>query len=89
MVFAIQKEKLVTVIDADCKIERNALKEIVKEMQKPGVIAVAGGVKILNRINLLTSCQAMEYMISINVHRRAFGSSGITLIVPGPSRSIL
>jgi biofilm PGA synthesis N-glycosyltransferase PgaC len=78
------KGEVVAVIDADCKIERNSLKEIAKEIQKPGVIAVAGGVKILNRINLLTSCQAMEYMISINVHRRAFGSSGITLIVPGP-----
>ena len=78
------KGEIIAVIDADCKLERNSLKEIAEEFQKPGVIAVAGGVKILNRVNLLTSCQAMEYMISINVHRRAFGSSGITLIVPGP-----
>jgi poly-beta-1,6-N-acetyl-D-glucosamine synthase len=78
------KGEIIAVIDADCKLERNSLKEIANEFQKPGVIAVAGGVKILNRVNLLTSCQAMEYMISINVHRRAFGSSGITLIVPGP-----
>jgi cellulose synthase/poly-beta-1,6-N-acetylglucosamine synthase-like glycosyltransferase len=78
------KGEIVVVIDADSRIERNALKEIAKEIQRPGVIAVAGGVKILNRTNLLTYCQALEYMISINVHRRAFGSSGITLIVPGP-----
>jgi biofilm PGA synthesis N-glycosyltransferase PgaC len=78
------KGEIIVVIDADCKLERDSLKEIAKEFQKPGVIAVAGGVKVLNRVNLLTSCQAMEYMISINVHRRAFGSSGITLIVPGP-----
>ena len=78
------KGEIVVVIDADSRIERNALKEIAREIQRPGVIAVAGGVKILNRTNLLTHCQELEYMISINVHRRAFGSSGITLIVPGP-----
>ena len=76
--------EIIAVIDADCRIERLSLKEIVREFQKTGVVAVAGGVKISNRINMLTRCQALEYMISINVHRRAFGSSGITLIVPGP-----
>lgn len=78
------KGEIVAVIDADCRIERSSLKEIVKEFQKTGVIAVAGGVKISNRINIMTKCQALEYLISINVHRRAFGSAGITLIVPGP-----
>ena len=76
--------EIIVVVDADCKVERSSLNEIAGEFRKPGVIAVAGGVKISNCTNLLTNCQALEYLISINIHRRAFGSSGITLIVPGP-----
>ncbi len=49
----------------------------------PQVGAVAGNAKVGNRINLLTKWQALEYVTSQNLDRRAFAVSNCITVVPG------
>jgi len=44
---------------------------------------VAGNIKVLNRMNWLTKCQALEYIASINIYRRALDVFGSVTVVPG------
>jgi cellulose synthase/poly-beta-1,6-N-acetylglucosamine synthase-like glycosyltransferase len=78
------KGDIIVVIDADSKVENNTIKEVLREFQDSRVIGVAGDCVVSNRVNFLSKCQALEYIISINVFRRAFGVLGLVLIVPGP-----
>lgn len=75
-------EHIVTV-DADSVIARDALKIIVSYFQNPTVAGVGGNVKVLNRVGLLTNCQALEYVVGINLWRRAFDIFGVVMVVPG------
>jgi len=77
------KGEIIVTIDADSLISRTALIEIVKRFQDPRVKAVCGNVKVLNRNNLLTKCQALEYIADINIAKRAFDIVGSTMVVPG------
>ncbi|MBA4453378.1 MAG: glycosyltransferase family 2 protein [Nitrosopumilaceae archaeon] len=78
------KGEIVVVVDADTIIGRNSLKEIVKgfEVDKH-VAAVAGNIKVRNRVNWITKCQALEYLVGIQVIRRAFDTFGSITVVPG------
>ena len=78
------KGEIIVVIDADSIVERYTINEVLAEFQDSRVIAVAGDCIVSNRVNFLSKCQALEYLISINVFRRAFGLLGLVLIVPGP-----
>jgi len=75
--------EIVVIVDADSVIEKNAIKEVAIEFQKPDVVAVAGTVKVLNPINILTNCTALECVIVPNLQRPAFSLLGIVMIVPG------
>jgi len=75
--------EIIVVIDADSLVARNAIKEIVKSFQDKRALGVAGNIKVLNRNNLLTKCQALEYIVGINIFRRAFDVFGAVSIVPG------
>ena len=75
--------EIVIVVDADSIIGRDALKEMVKNFTGPDVVAVGGNVKVMNRWNLLTKCQALEYITGINLLKRAFDFLGVVMIVPG------
>ncbi len=76
--------EIIVVVDADTIVGRNALKQIVKGFDNEGkVAAVAGNVKVRNRKNLLTNCQALEYITGIQIVRRAFDVFGAITIVPG------
>ena len=82
MVYA--KGDIVVIVDADTIIGRNSLKEIVKGFEvNEHVAAVAGNIKVRNRNNLLTKCQALEYITGIQIIRRAFDVFGSITIVPG------
>jgi cellulose synthase/poly-beta-1,6-N-acetylglucosamine synthase-like glycosyltransferase len=76
--------EFVLVIDADSIVGRDAIKELVKYFHLSDVVAVGGNIKVLNRINLLTYCQALEYLIGINLFKRAFDIFGVVMVVPGP-----
>lgn len=75
--------EIIIVVDADSIIERNALKETAKHFQRSGVVAVAGKVKVLNTINFLTNCTALELVLGANLLRPAFSLLGIVMVVPG------
>jgi cellulose synthase/poly-beta-1,6-N-acetylglucosamine synthase-like glycosyltransferase len=75
--------EIVVTVDADSLIGKNTLVELVKNFRYPEVAAVAGNIKVINRKNLLTNCQALEYITSINIFRRALDVFGSVTVVPG------
>lgn len=77
------KGEYVVIMDADSIAGRDSLKMIVKYFQNPSVAGVGGNIKVLNRRNLLTRCQALEYLVGINLWRRAFDIFGVVMVVPG------
>ncbi len=75
--------EIVTIVDADTIIGHSSLKHIAKAMVDENVAAVAGNVKIRNKVNWLTWCQALEYMSGIQIMRRGLDYFGAITIVPG------
>jgi len=76
--------EIIVIQDADTIIGRHSLKEIVKGFEvNEHVAAVAGNIKVRNRVNVLTKCQALEYITGIQIVRRAFDVFGSITIVPG------
>lgn len=78
------KGEFVIAIDADSIIGRDAIKEIMQYFQEPDVVAVGGNIKVKNRNSLLTYCQALEYLVGINLFKRAYDIFGVVMVVPGP-----
>jgi len=78
------KGEIIVVVDADTIVGLTALKEIVKGFEvNEHVAAVAGNIKVRNRVNWITKCQALEYLTGIQVIRRAFDMFGSITVVPG------
>ena len=78
------KGNIVVIVDADTIIGRTSLKEIIKGFEvDERVAAVAGNIKVRNKINWITKCQALEYITGIQIVRRAFDIFGTITIVPG------
>ena len=70
-------------LDADTLFEADTVAQLVQPLEDPTVAAVAGNAKVGNRLNLITRWQAIEYITSQNLDRRAFALiNGIT-VVPG------
>ena len=79
----LARHDIVIGLDADTLFEENTVALLVAELADPRVAAVAGNAKVGNRLNLLTRWQAIEYITSQNLDRRAFALlNGIT-VVPG------
>jgi len=78
------KGDIVVTVDADSLIARRALKFMVERFQNdPEIGGVAGNVKVLNRGSFITGCQALEYIVNINIFRRALDLFGSVMVVPG------
>lgn len=69
--------------DADTQIAPDAISRLAAHFGDAKVGAVAGNVKVGNRINMLTRWQAIEYIASQNLDRRAYGSLNAITVVPG------
>lgn len=80
---AFANGEIIVCTDADSVVERAALTKLVANFQNPRVVAVAGNVKVGNRVNLLTNLQALEYVREINLRRRAFDLLNTVYVVPG------
>jgi cellulose synthase/poly-beta-1,6-N-acetylglucosamine synthase-like glycosyltransferase len=74
---------IVVVLDADTHYEADTIGNLVRWFADPAVGAVAGNAKVGNRINMLTRWQALEYIISQNLERRALATFGCVTVVPG------
>lgn len=71
-------------MDADSAIAPDTLREAMPHFEDASVGAVAGNVKVVNRVNWLTRLQALEYIEGLNMPRRAQGFIAAVNIVPGP-----
>lgn len=81
---ALAEYSIVLGMDADARLEPQTLKRGVVHFHDPSVAAVAGNVKVVNRVNLWTRLQALEYVEGLNMARRAQGFLSVVNIVPGP-----
>ncbi|MGD0906480.1 MAG: glycosyltransferase [Candidatus Acidiferrales bacterium] len=74
---------ILVTIDADTAVEPSAISKLVRHFVNPRVGAVAGNVKVGNRISWLTRWQALEYVTSQNLEKRAFDLLNCIPVVPG------
>ncbi|KHK03531.1 glycosyltransferase [Desulfovibrio sp. TomC] len=77
------KADIVVTLDADTVFTRDTIMRLVAWFADPKVGAVAGNAKVGNRINFLTRCQALEYVTSQNLDRRALTILDSVTVVPG------
>jgi cellulose synthase/poly-beta-1,6-N-acetylglucosamine synthase-like glycosyltransferase/peptidoglycan/xylan/chitin deacetylase (PgdA/CDA1 family) len=77
------RTEIVVTIDADTEIEPDAIRKLIRHFSDPQVGAVAGNVKVGNRSRWLTRWQALEYITSQNMEKRAFDLLNCITVVPG------
>jgi len=77
------KAEVIITLDADTLFKPNTVSKLVRNFDNPKVGAVAGNAKVGNRLNLLTFWQALEYITSQNLDRRAFAIMNCVTVVPG------
>jgi cellulose synthase/poly-beta-1,6-N-acetylglucosamine synthase-like glycosyltransferase/peptidoglycan/xylan/chitin deacetylase (PgdA/CDA1 family) len=70
-------------IDADTIVDPDAIPLLVRHFVDERVGAVAGNVKVMNRNKWLTRWQALEYITSQNLEKRAFDLLNCIPVVPG------
>lgn len=75
--------QIIVALDADTVFRPDALSMLVRRFSDPEVGAVAGNAKVGNRINLHTCYQALEYITSQNMDRRAMDVLNCITVVPG------
>lgn len=76
--------EIIVVVDADTIIGLDALRHLANGFSfDENVAAVAGNIKVRNRKNWLTWCQAIEYVGGIQIARRALDVFGAISVVPG------
>ena len=75
--------EIVVTIDADTEIEPDAITKLIRHFCDPQVAAVAGNIKVGNRTGWLTRWQALEYITSQNMEKRAFDLLNCITVVPG------
>jgi cellulose synthase/poly-beta-1,6-N-acetylglucosamine synthase-like glycosyltransferase/spore germination protein YaaH/peptidoglycan/xylan/chitin deacetylase (PgdA/CDA1 family) len=74
---------IIVALDADTQFETDTITRLVAPLADPRVGAVAGNAKVGNRVNLVTRWQAVEYVTSQNLDRRAFALLDCITVVPG------
>jgi cellulose synthase/poly-beta-1,6-N-acetylglucosamine synthase-like glycosyltransferase/peptidoglycan/xylan/chitin deacetylase (PgdA/CDA1 family)/spore germination protein YaaH len=80
---AATRAEVVVVIDADTVLAPEALGLLARRFGDPAVGAVAGNARVGNRVTLMTRFQALEYLTSQNLDRRAFEVLNAIPVVPG------
>jgi cellulose synthase/poly-beta-1,6-N-acetylglucosamine synthase-like glycosyltransferase/peptidoglycan/xylan/chitin deacetylase (PgdA/CDA1 family)/spore germination protein YaaH len=75
--------EIVVTIDADTEIEPDAIRKLVRHFSDAKIGAMAGNVKVGNRSRWLTRWQALEYITSQNMEKRAFDLLNCITVVPG------
>ncbi len=75
--------EIIVSIDGDTVVDPEAIPRLVRHFADPKVGAVAGNVKVMNRNRWLTRWQALEYITSQNLEKRAFDLLNCIPVVPG------
>jgi len=81
---ALARHQFVLCMDADSRLTKGTLRAAMRHFEDERVGAVAGNVKVVNRNNLWTRLQALEYIEGLNMARRAQGYMRSVNIIPGP-----
>jgi len=81
---AAASEDLILCMDGDSRLAPGSLRAATRHFTDPHVGAVAGNVKVVNRLNLLTRLQALEYIEGLNIVRHAQAFFRSVVIIPGP-----
>jgi cellulose synthase/poly-beta-1,6-N-acetylglucosamine synthase-like glycosyltransferase/spore germination protein YaaH/peptidoglycan/xylan/chitin deacetylase (PgdA/CDA1 family) len=74
---------IIVTLDADTLFSKKTIVELTSMFDDPNVGAVAGNIKVGNKINLLTRMQSIEYITSQNLERRAFKILNAITVIPG------
>ena len=77
------KGDVIVALDADTQFPGDTIRVLARRFVDPQIGAVAGNAKVGNRINIVTRWQALEYITSQNMDRRAFASLNCITVVPG------
>ncbi|HXT17068.1 MAG TPA: glycosyltransferase [Gemmatimonadaceae bacterium] len=75
--------EIIVGLDADTVFYPNTVARLVQPLRDERVGAVAGNAKVGNRLNIVTRWQALEYVTSQNLDRRAFSLLDCITVVPG------
>lgn len=75
--------EIIVCLDADTQFTPSTVARLVAPLADPRVGAVAGNAKVGNRHNTVTRWQALEYVTSQNLDRRALAVLHAITIVPG------
>jgi cellulose synthase/poly-beta-1,6-N-acetylglucosamine synthase-like glycosyltransferase len=81
---ALARHDYVLCMDGDSRLDPGTIRAAMRHFADPRVAAVAGNVKVVNRDNVWTSLQALEYLEGLNMARRAQGFLRVVNIIPGP-----
>lgn len=75
--------EIVIALDADTVFAPQTIGALAHRFYDRQIGAVAGNAKVGNRINIVTRWQALEYITSQNMDRRAFATLNCITVVPG------
>ncbi len=76
--------ELIMVVDADSKLDPNAVALMAEYFDDEEIAAVAGSVYVSNQGTLLTKLQALEYVEGLNMVRNGQAFLKLVNIIPGP-----
>jgi cellulose synthase/poly-beta-1,6-N-acetylglucosamine synthase-like glycosyltransferase len=74
--------EVIVALDADTQFSADTVRMLARRFVDPEIGAVAGNAKVGNRVNIVTRWQALEYVTSQNMDRRAFASLNCITVVP-------
>jgi Glycosyltransferases, probably involved in cell wall biogenesis len=74
---------IIVALDADTLFAPHTISALAHRFYDSTIGAIAGNAKVGNRINIVTRWQALEYITSQNMDRRAFASLNCITVVPG------
>ncbi len=80
---AFTDAEVMVAIDGDTVLLPDAIERLAAHFGDSSVGAVAGNVEVGNRAGLMTAFQALEYVTSQNLERRAFELFNAICVVPG------
>ena len=79
----VAKGRIVLIIDADTQVLPNTIQKMVAAFSDKKIGAVGGNIKVGNIKNLISAFQAIEYIVGLNLDRRAYSNLGAIPVVPG------
>ena len=75
---------LIMSVDADSKLDPNAVELLVQHFKDEQIAAVAGSVKVVNDDSFLTRLQSLEYIEGLNMVKNGQAFLKLVNIIPGP-----